>query len=245
MAKATFADIRPGVAVALLMLANHLSYGMTETADGYGDSFMERAHGSGTQRIFNAYTSWVYAALALHILWRLAYVGKVRWPKTMGVEAAVLGWFAYFSYRWHTDQQRWAGSEDIWCVTFLCASCLSRYIVPDSEGRAAVFTWIPMLVLAIDRRVHAPDTGDGVPGNTEIIGVLAYILLYYSVAKQQYWQALAFGLAFLLKVLDMSVFSDHAVHPLLSGTGWFHLLTGTAMFLHYSHLFTDPPYKDK
>ena len=195
----------------------------------YEDSFTERRDAPG-----NAYSSLVYAALALY----LARLPAPRRPLARASEAAVLVWFAYLSFRYHHTTSRWHGALDLWCVTYLCVSCLSRYLY-RADREALAFTWVFMIPLLLDVALESPDHGVVVSYNLGILIVLVYLLLSFSVGKWR--QFTSFTLAFAAKIADMVLARAgyHTSSP-LNGTSAFHLLTGLAMYYHYRDEIASP-----
>lgn len=194
----------------------------SELNTNYEDSFTERRDAPG-----NAYSSLVYAVLAFY----LVRLPNPRRPRARATEAAVLLWFATLSFLYHHTASRWYGALDLWCVTYLCLSCLSRYLYTD-DAQALAFTWTAMAPLLLDVAIRCPDSGVVVHSDLGIIGVLVYLLLAFSVGK--WLQFAAFALAFAAKVADMALArAGHHTSSPLNGTSSFHLLTGLAMYLHY------------
>ena len=209
------------VAVAMEFVHDGTAYNTT-----YASGFTERRTAPG-----NTYSSLVYAALACY----LAQLRAPARPRACATEAVILLWFAYLSFRYHHTTSRWHGSLDLWCVTYLCMSCLSRYLY-SSDKQAVLFTWVAMVPLLADVAMHAPDNNAVVSFSKSIIGLLVYMLLACSVGKWR--QFLAFALAFVAKVIDMELAKQgvHTTSP-VNGTSLFHVLTGVAMYFHYREMF--------
>ena len=200
----------------------------------YDDSFWESRDAVG-----NTYSSLVYAALALYLMRR----PSGSRPLGHASEIVVLFWFAYLSFRYHMTTSRWHGALDLWCVVYLCMSCLSRYRY-DSDRDSVLFTWIAMVPLLIEAALDLPDGGHVVVDNLGIIGVLVYLLLSYSVGLWR--QFSAFALAFTFKAGDMAMAraGKHTLSP-VNGTSLFHMLTGLAMYYHYKVMFEAAPAVDE
>ena len=209
-----------GMAAGMYALDN----GSALNAD-YQHSFTERDSGGWVSRPGNAWSSMVYAALAIYL-----WANATSRPLARGTESAVLAWFAYESWSYHATASRWKGCQDLWCVVYLCLSCTTRYLTRDDNVGVAL-TWCAMGPLLADAALNRPDNGIVVANNEGMISVLVYILLWFSIRK---WvQFSAFAIAFTAKVIDMTL-AKHGVHAgIVNGTSTFHVLTGLAMYYHY------------
>ena len=146
-------------------------------------------------------------------------------------DVVVLVWLSVVSFRFHATELLWVETQDLWCVIYLCVSCLSRYIC-NTDARAILFTWAamgPLLVEAVAQPVGAAAVEEYYIG---IIGVLVYLLLWYSQSNGYQFAALL--IAFVAKVADMAAAAEgmHTASP-LNGTSVFHILTAAALYMHY------------
>ena len=109
------------VAISLITLALAIGLHYRDDASqlngGYSGSFTEEPCGDSVARPGNAWSSWVYAFLAIYLVSR-----PTARPLARAAEMPVLVWFSCVSYGYHTTTARWTGAQDLWCVTYLCVS---------------------------------------------------------------------------------------------------------------------------
>jgi len=215
------------LAVIVLAIGLHFRDDASELNTKYSGEFTEEPWAHTVKRLGNAWSSWVYAVLGVYLASR-----PTTRPLAGAAEIPVLIWFASMSYSYHITTAKWNGAQDLWGVTYLCVSCLSRYLTED-DWKGVAFTWMVMGPLMADMAVHAPNKCIVVDNDLGIIGVLVYMLLWFSIGKWK--QFIAFALAFTAKVIDMALASaGYHTTSAINGTSVFHLLTGLAMYYHYN-----------
>ena len=175
----------------------------------------------------NAYSSIVFALLAV---W-LARASVPKWHRARETDVVVLLWLSVVSFRFHATESLWIETQDLWCVIYLCVSCLSRY-VRKCDASATGFTWAAAGPLLIDAAAQPLGRAVVEQHYLGIIGVLVYVLLWYST---RHWgQFAALLLAFIVKVADMVAASQGLyTNSPVNGTSLFHILTAIALYYHY------------
>lgn len=219
---------KTGVAVALLAVAITFARSSNLKKVNYKQLFTEQEHGSSTvKHPGNAYSSLAFAAVGVWLAW--APVPLLKMSRQSDV--VVLLWLSVVSFRFHATESLWVETQDLWCVIYLCVSCLSRYVA-NTDARAVLFTWLAMGGLLID--AVAEPVGSAVVEQyyIGIIGVLVYVLLWYS--QSSWWQFGLLLIAFVAKVADMAAAgAGKWTSSPVNGTSMFHLLTASALWVHY------------
>ena len=217
---------KAGASVFVLAVVTTFAHSDALQKDTYQHLFTELDTGSTIKHVGNAYSSIIYAILGI---W-LSRVTTKQYELSRQSDVVVLLWLSVVSFRFHATELLWIETQDLWCVIYLCTSCISRYI--ERDDKAMVFTWVAMGPLLLDAVIQRVGSAVVLENYIGIIGALIYILLWFS------WKSkLQFGLllvAFVAKLADMAAASNsmYTRWP-INGTSAFHILTAAALYVHY------------
>lgn len=234
-------DWVPKVGAGVLCAALAVTFARTENIrkENYITLFTESKTSNDIRHPGNAFSSFAFVFVAL---W-LARAAVPMYKMARQADVVVLVWLSVVSFRFHATELLWIETQDLWCVVYLCVSCLSRYVA-NTDARSLLFTWtamVPLLLEAVAQPVGSSVVEQYYIG---IIGVLVYLLLWFSQDNGALFATLL--TAFVAKVADMAAAAEsmHTTSP-LNGTSAFHILTALALFMHYTDEVVEPPAEDE
>ena len=167
---------RAGVLVLLLAVAVTFARDESLRKDNYAALFTERtAPGGHVRHPGNAFSSLAFAAVGL---W-LSRVTVATYAMARQSDVVVLLWLCVVSFRFHATESLWIETQDLWCVVYLCVSCLSRYIA-RTDSQSVLFTWVAMGALLVDAVAQPVGRAVVEQHYIGIVGVLVYALLWFS-----------------------------------------------------------------